>query len=82
MGTEYCLGNHGTIETSEGLGSSIKAYEMSDEFEVYVDVPKITEIEDFEDITRIYLWEKVTPIELLKIGINFINIANQYILNE
>ena len=40
MGTEYCLGKHGKEKTPQGDGIHLMAYEMSGEFDVYIDLPK------------------------------------------
>lgn len=79
MGTEYCLGKHGTADTPQGLGISIMAYEMSGEFAVYLDLPKeLVDVDAWDDAARVNVWEKVDPDDLLRIGLNIVRIAKQH----
>jgi hypothetical protein len=83
MGTEYCLGNHGDEDTPQGIGISLMAYEMSGTFDVYVDLPKEkVDLDAWDNAARIDVWEKIDPSKLLKIGKNFIRIAQQHMGEE
>ena len=83
MGTEYCLGKHGTAMTPAGPGISLMAYEMSGRLDVYVDLPKeLVDMDAWTDAARVDLWKDVDPIDLFKIGQNIMAVARQHMTPE
>ncbi len=80
MGTEYVLGVHDNVDTVNGHGVFLSAYEMSGLFSVQIDLPKDrVDIDAWDSCARVELWNDVTPEELLRIGKNIVNIANFHI---
>jgi len=83
MGSEYCLGTHGEIETPQGLGVKLMAYEMSGAFDVFIDLPKESvELDAWENAVRVNLWDNIDPIALYKIGMNIKRIASYHMLEQ
>ncbi len=78
MGTEYCLGMHGDVKTPSGNGIAIMAYEMSGNFDVYVDLPKEkVDIDAWNNAARVDIWEDIDPQKLFSIGCKVIDVAKK-----
>jgi hypothetical protein len=83
MGTEYVLGRHDPVETVNGDGICLMAYEMSGLLDLYVDLPKDrVDVEAWPDCARVDLWNGVTPEELLKIGLEITKVAKFHTRGE
>ncbi len=75
MGTEYLLGELSTPTEGGNKTVSLIAYEMSTLFEVLCTVPKEKICYDTPQEVSISIWDKISALDLLNVGINFINAA-------